>query len=69
MDQYGMETKGFASTIKAKDCTLCRESYGQRFWVTQGVYLQIFLQNKIPFNTVYYSKLVKDLLKPTFHSK
>jgi hypothetical protein len=51
-----------------RDYTFCRENYGQRFWASHGVLFIDFLIEQL-INVAYYSKLLKDRVKPTFRSK
>jgi hypothetical protein len=52
-----------------EEYTFCRNSYGQRFWDTQGVLFIDFLIEQRTINAAYYSKLLKDRVKPAFSSK
>jgi hypothetical protein len=52
-----------------KDYTFCRESYGRHFWNTHGLLFVAFLIEQRTINAAYYSKLLKDRVKPAFRSK
>jgi len=55
-----------------EECIFCREGYGQRFWEgldSQGFLFIDFMIEQRTINAVYYSKLLKDRVKPVVRSK
>jgi hypothetical protein len=54
---------------QCEDHTFCRVSYGLGFWGPQGVLFIDFLKELRTINEAYYSKLLRDRIKPNFRSK
>jgi hypothetical protein len=52
-----------------KDYTFCRESYGQSCFGTLNESYSSILTQQRTINAAYYSKLLKDRVKPSFRSK
>jgi hypothetical protein len=49
-----------------EDYTFCRKVTAKVFWDSQGILFIDFLTEKLTINAVYYSKPLKDRVKPAF---